>query len=445
MLHLTKGTAIPTVEQTLSILRGYQQIKPIYLDMDMLLMMHYKLKIKLTEYSKQLTALILRREDLCATPVRLINGMIADTKIEQYFNKTATGQLSLDKVSISNALDALQQLDYLPDSNLGLQEVINALQLYQAYNVLEKIQQAVGPLLNNKISDLRSFDGHRMLEVVPKWSAQNTGRLGMAEPAIQNLPHMIQSVVTAPEGYKLIHTDSGQVEPRITYSCYVRDPQIKRLIELYDDAYFGVLHYCTMPDYMISSATTDLTVNEITDDMKNNREKIKTFGNAIMYGSTSNPRNDSIKEKMIERIGKNPYRIKYCNELQARIDRGEKIFYTYFGTPIDISKSPKLAGGYDSYQLLKLAINNPIQGTAADLMRYSVMEAHRLCSKVKGATIVDYVHDAGCFYVPEDSYDVIGKELEDIVAYDVEGWIKIKAEPEIREHISSNELMHFYL
>ena len=82
-------------------------------------------------------------------------------------------------------------------------------------------------------------------------------------------------------------------------------------------------------------------------------------------------------------------------------------------------------------ELLKLAINNPIQATAADLMRLSVYEANKIMmNKAKKSYIVNYVHDAGSFAIHEDDYDKIADDLGDIVAYDVEGWLPIYAEPE---------------
>jgi DNA polymerase I-like protein with 3'-5' exonuclease and polymerase domains len=139
---------------------------------------------------------------------------------------------------------------------------------------------------------------------------------------------------------------------------------------------------------------------------------------------------------MIKRIGSHPARIEWTNELKNQISRGNTIFKTAFGTPINTAYSSKLtngnlrAGSIDE-EMLRLAINNPIQGTAADLMRVSVYEANRiLMNKAKKSYIINYVHDAGMFGIHEDEYDAVAKELSDIVSYDVDGWLPISAEPE---------------
>jgi DNA polymerase-1 len=280
-----------------------------------------------------------------------------------------------------------------------------------------------------------------MLILRPVWEKQNTGRIAMQRPAIQNLHRLIQEVITVPEGYVLLHTDSGQVEPRIVYSAFIKDPQIQALIRLYDDAYFGVLHYIFLPQEVINSGTTDFVAQEITDEMLENRKQLKTFNNAVMYGSKSNVSGNPIKAAMIKRIGEHPARIEWTNQLLEEIRRGNTVFKTAFGTPINTAYSSKLEGGNlraGSYEeeKLRLAINNPIQGTAADLMRVSVYEANRiLMNKAKKSYIINYVHDAGMFGIYEDEYDAVAKDLADIVAYDIDGWLPINAEPEFgRDH-----------
>jgi DNA polymerase I-like protein with 3'-5' exonuclease and polymerase domains len=139
---------------------------------------------------------------------------------------------------------------------------------------------------------------------------------------------------------------------------------------------------------------------------------------------------------MIKRIGNHPARIEWTNELKDQISHGNTVFKTAFGTPINTAYSSKLVGGNlragsIDEEMLRLAINNPIQGTAADLMRVSVYEANRiLMNNAKKSYIINYVHDAGMFGIYEDEYDAVAKELSDIVSYDVDGWLPISAEPE---------------
>lgn len=430
MIHVDSKTIIPSVDETLGILRMNNNLMPQYVDYDKLMQLIFFLDQRANTYGKDLFSVIGKPSGVQADG-NLKNYLIEHRVDLSAFGTTETGNISLDEESITMALESGKLSD----------EVINLISLYQKYSKTAKSRSTCMSLLQNPMSEKISCDGHRMLELRPVWAPQNTGRVGMQKPAVQNIQRELQEVLTVPKGYVLLHTDSGQIEPRIVYSVYIRDPQIQALIRLYDDAYFGVLHYVTMPMSDIMSGRMDFEKHEITPEMKENRKNIKTYNNAVMYGSTSNAAGDPIKDALINRIGKHPVRLQLCDRLMGEINRGVNIVKTAFGTPIDITKSAKLTPGNMhsesvTQQKLKLMINNPIQGTAADLMRVSVSEASRIImTRTKDTYIYNYVHDAGCFCISEDEFDKVKDDLADIVSYDVEGWLPIKAEPEFgRDH-----------
>lgn len=433
MLYLDKNTTIPSVEQTLNTLKLHNSMMPNYIDYDMLLMSIFKLNKLIDDNNRAFFSAL--GITTAAKKDSALKTLIIRNNLRGRFAETGTGEISLNKESIAMAVQS------------GLPEdIVQIIHFYMAASTYEKLRGQLVPFLQNPISTKLSFDGHRMLEVVPEWSAQNTGRVAMSKPAIQNMSREIQNLLTVPQGYKLIHTDSGQVEPRIVYSTFIQDKQIQELIRLYDDAYYGILHYVTMPEQYIHDQRMTFEKREITEEMKAGRKKIKTYGNAVMYGSTSNKEGDPVKDAMIQRIGNHPSRLSKIREIKDNLQRGNTVFKTYFGTSIDISKSKKIQEGssYGSQEdLIRLAINNPIQGTAADLMRYSVYSANKLLMGCRDSYIVNYVHDAGVFCVSEDEYDKVGKELMDIVSYHVDGWLPVSADGEIREHITSNVFTKF--
>lgn len=434
MIHVTRNTRIPSVEETLGTLRNHNSMMPQFVDFDKIMMDINFLQMEIENVSIPLFSVIGKPPKIDASEnMRNWLSMNADTSVFE-FGKTG---LSLSEDSINGALE----------SNVLSEEVELLIKTYQKYASLTRIRGTLVALLQNPVSNVPSCDGHRMLIIRPTWAAQNTGRVAMRDPALQNLPHSLQEIQTVPEGYVLLHTDSGQIEPRIIYSAFVRDAQIQALINLYNDAYFGVLHYVSLSDDVRMSGITDFSKMEITDQMKANRKTIKTYNNAVMYGSESNPSGDPIKESLIRCIGKHPSRIEWVEGLRAQIRRGETVFKTYFGTPIDTGNSAKLSDGNIraksiEEERIRLAINNPIQGTAADLMRLSVYEANKiLMNKAKKSYIINYVHDAGSFGIYEDEYDLVANELADIVSYDVEGWLPIHAEPEYGRDGGKNGLI----
>lgn len=422
MIHVTKDTYIPSVDETLGTLRLHNSMMPQFVDFDKVMMNINFLQCRIEDVSKPLFDVIGKpvgvdaRDNMSSYLVR--KGMTSGFK----FTKTG---ISLDADSIQGAFDS---------GNLD-EDTQHLLKLYQKYSSYARMRGTLVALLQNPISNVPSCDGHRMLIIRPTWWPQNTGRVAMRDPAVQNFAHELQEIVTVPQGYVKIHTDSGQIEPRIVYSVYIPDPQIQALIKLYNDAYYGLLHYCTMPMEMITSGSMDFKKMEITEEMAAGRKTIKTYGNAVMYGSTSNPTGDPVKAAMIKRIGNHTMRTALINKYNQQISMGITTFKTAFGTVIDTAASVKFDGpgmhaATPEEQRLRLAINNPIQGTAADLMRVSVYEANKLLMQSKKSYIIHYVHDAGVFAVHEDDYDKLAKPLGDIVSYQVDGWIPIYAEPE---------------
>ncbi len=78
-------------------------------------------------------------------------------------------------------------------------------------------------------------------------------------------------IITEPKGYTLIRCDSGQIEPRINFSYFVRDELIMNLITHYNDAYFGLMHYATAREEDIRRWRDDWSTFvpiTITDEVK---------------------------------------------------------------------------------------------------------------------------------------------------------------------------------
>ena len=54
---------------------------------------------------------------------------------------------------------------------------------------------------------------------------------------------------------------------------------------MYNDAYYGYVHYCTiLTEEQRRSGTLEIQPVEISETMKEKRKKFKTYGNAVMYG-----------------------------------------------------------------------------------------------------------------------------------------------------------------
>lgn len=428
MLHIARDTQVPSVDTCINILNRHNREFGIPLDYD-----------RMTEYLVYYTGRATRLRNSIASYLNISAYSLNDDVIVNFLKKnygiygllpTAEGQISLGKESVAAAI-ATGKYD---------KEISTILQMYSdAAHYMHIVAPFVKILRNNEIETELSAEGHRFVRVHPTWVPQNTGRIGAQNPGIHNIAKILCDIETVPKGWVYITVDSGQVDPMITNSEYINDPQIKRCISLYGDAYFGYIHYCTiLTDEDRISGRLDFEAVELSDEIKAKRKKFKTYGNAVMYGSESNPDNDPDKAAFIKYIGGNPKRRAWQADIERRVERGERTFYTAFGTPIDITKGPseknykdKKSEAYFKH-LVRNGINNPVQGSAADLMRLSIVAANNLLArKTEQSYILRYTHDSGTFAVHESELDTVLEDLRGITSYQVEGWLPIKCDEQI--------------
>ena len=287
--------SIPTVAETVGTLTKHTDNFGVPLDYD-----------RMTEYDAYYTikGMKCRREIIRYTGLTVDPKDFKDSHFAGILKSAGvvTGLLLTKKGDISLSAESL---DSVVNTGLYSDEIVQLIKLYKesiecfkAVSVFDKIYEAY------PISRTETFDNHRMIIVHPIWVPQNTGRIGAREPGIMNFGHNIHDVFTVPKGYRYIEVDSGQIEPRIIQSAYLNDQQLKKCTMLYNDAYYGYIHYCLfLTDVMRQSGTLDFQPIEITDEMKDLRKRFKTYGNATMYGSTENILNDPYKAAFIRYIG----------------------------------------------------------------------------------------------------------------------------------------------
>ena len=356
------------------------------------------------------------------------------------FSSTTKGGLSISDSSLEDFINT----NYYGD------EVTNKVKLFQTYLKYDKLRSSFEFALTfTKPCGLESEDGRRIALVKPDVVSQNTGRFAFQNPAFQNFPRFCKDIVVAPKGWTIISADSGQIEPKLIYGFYLPDKQIQELIKVYGDAYFAVLHYCTMPQADINNGLMNFTKHEITDEMASMRQRLKTYGNGVMYGSTSNPDKDSLKQSYIDRIGKHYLRVQWQNRVEKELSEGKKVFKTIFGTPIDIYQSTKVRNALTEderrMRLIHCAINNPVQGSAADLMGFSLRATNDLFRrKAPNSWITKFVHDEGQYCVYNDELDYVLEELQGHTAYNINDVVEIYNDPVFKRKISYDMVPYSY-
>lgn len=310
------------------------------------------------------------------------------------------------------------------------------LKIYQKYkNANNMVNKLFKMIEYDECTDLSS-NGHRMLMVHPEWNLLSTSRIQASNPNVQQIDRNLSDLIVAPKGYTLWRADSAQIEPCINFSTFLRDELIVRLILAYNDAYFGLWRYCALDKQEEMLLRQDFDTNykhiEINDELKENRQQLKRLTNAGSYGSSNLGNiNPDLAASYEQKIVKHPKRIAFEAQVVEAVQHGESTFYGLFGTPVVPEETPKYKRGEPGWMdhLVRCGINNPVQTTASELMTFSVHQAREILNRHPKSHICYYKHDEACFYLHDDDVsDGIMDELEGITAYNVKGWIPIKAD-----------------
>jgi DNA polymerase-1 len=250
-------------------------------------------------------------------------------------------------------------------------------------------------------------------------AATATGRLSSVNPNLQNIPirtelgREIRAAFTAPAGTQLLSADYSQIELRLL-AHFSKDPLLVRAYANNDD-----IHALT------ASEVFGVPI-EAMDKVTRNRAKAVNFG--IVYGISAFGLATQLGIPMaeakayIERYFARYHGVKLFIEKTLEETRKTGSARTLFGRlrPIpDIeSRNPNQRGFAE-----RTAINTPLQGTAADLIKLAMISIDRQLTERKLKTrMVLQVHDELLFEVPIDET----AEIEALVRREMEGAVKLE-------------------
>jgi DNA polymerase-1 len=221
-------------------------------------------------------------------------------------------------------------------------------------------------------------------------AATSTGRLASTDPNLQNIPvrteegRRIRQAFVAPEGSKLISADYSQIELRLL--AHIAD--VAQLKKAFADGLD--IHAMT------ASEIFDVPVKGMPAEVRRRAKAINfgivygisAFGLANQLGIARGEADDYIKKYFARFPGIRDYM-----EATKRAAREKGFVETLFGRRIHIreidSKNPTSRGGAE-----RAAINAPIQGTAADIIRRAMIRMPgALAAKALGARMLLQVHD----------------------------------------------------
>lgn len=231
-------------------------------------------------------------------------------------------------------------------------------------------------------------------------SVAATGRLSCQDPNLQNIPVRTKEGRKIREGFKpqqenwvYVSADYTQIELRLL-AHFSEDPTLMRAFQENQD-----IHTYT------ASLVFDIPKEQIT---KNMRAQAKAVNFGILYGQgpfgLSQEVGISMKEaslfikKYFERYPKVSEYIELCKQTASKT----KMTKTLMGRqrPIEeiTSKNPVLKAAAE-----RLAVNTPLQGTQADLIKMAMIEIDQIIQEknLQGFMILQ-IHDELIFEVPRE-------------------------------------------
>ncbi len=294
---------------------------------------------------------------------------------EVLFDRLGLPGMKKTKSGFSTDADTLERLrPYHPIIN----EILD-------YRAVSKLKSTYGDGLLAALSK----DGR--LHTQFKHAFTQTGRLSSAEPNLQNIPvrtpegrEMRRFFVSKGDGYVLVDADYSQIELRILAAL----SEDETMVETFRSG--GDIHTTT------ASQVFGVAPENVTSQM---RKSAKAVNFGIVYGisdfSLAGDIGVTKKEAAAYIEGyfaKYPRVKKY---LDAVCDRATDDGYvtTLFGRRRYI---PELASNKKTVQALgkRLAMNTPIQGTAADIIKIAMVRTERaLCDAGVDARLILQVHD----------------------------------------------------
>jgi DNA polymerase-1 len=237
-------------------------------------------------------------------------------------------------------------------------------------------------------------------------AAASTGRLASVDPNLQNIPirteegRRIRRAFIAPAGHKLVSADYSQIELRLL--AHIADvPALKQAFAEGVDIHA-----------MTASEMFGVPVQGMPREVRSRAKAINFgivygisgFGLANQLGIGRDEATDYIKKYFTRFPGIRDY-MEATKEYARKHGYVETLFGRRVHVPAITSKIPGHRGGAE-----RQAINAPIQGTAADIIRRAMIRIpDALANANLRAKMLLQVHDELIFEAPDDETDRVSE------------------------------------
>ncbi len=324
-----------------------------------------------------------------ASPIQLAQVLFQDLKLpSQNIKKGKTG--------FSTASSELEKLR-------GQHPIIEQIEAYRE----------VAKLLSTYIQPLPALaDTHARVHTTFHQTIAATGRLSSTDPNLQNIPirteygRRIRKAFIAPPGRSLLSCDYAQIELRLAAALAKDEALLKAFAEGQD------IHRTT------AAAMWNIPLEEVTADQ---RRAAKTVNFGVLYGqgafglSTGAGVTMAEAKEFIDRYFRVYKDLRRYLDATKGLAREHGYVETAFGRrrPVPDVQSPV---AMIRARAERMAINMPIQGTEADLLKLAMIEIDkRLPEWSKTARLLLQVHDELVFEVDTGEVETLATKLRTLM------------------------------
>jgi DNA polymerase I len=254
-----------------------------------------------------------------------------------------------------------------------------------------------------------------------------TGRLSSSNPNLQNIPirtafsRRIRAGFVPETGWSLVSADYSQIELRIL-AHLSQEPELVKAYNRGDDVH-------------TRTAQILLEKEEISSE---ERRLAKIINYGVIYGmgpqKFSRDIGVSVSEakKFIDAFNNRYARIfSYMQSVEAEVEA--KGFVTTVTGRRRYFRDIKHLSGHHKAGALRSAVNAPIQGTSADIIKIAMIKMHELLQDYQARLLLQ-VHDELVFEIPPDEIE----ELQALIKHTMESAMSLSVPLVVDVHVGKN-------
>ncbi|MCW3807573.1 DNA polymerase I [Plebeiibacterium marinum] len=377
-----------TTEMPLLLVLAEMEACGVKLDVDELNHFAIKLKNRIETLEKEIISMA-GVEFNIASPKQVGEILFEHLKIDAKAKKTKSGQYSTNEETLNKLKGKHEIIDKILEFR-GLKKLLNT------------YVEALPALVNAHTGKIHTTYNQAMVV---------TGRLSSTNPNLQNIPirdedgrEIRKSFITSDENHIFLSADYSQVELRLM-AHLSQDQHMLKAFNNGED-----IHAAT------ASKIYKVELDEVTDDM---RRKAKTANFGIIYGISAFGLSERLNisrseaKELIDGYFENFPQVKAYMDKSIEVAREQGFVETVFGRKRnlpDINSRNGVVRGMAE----RNAINAPIQGTAADIIKMAMVDIQKqLRDKHLKSRMILQVHDELNFDVAKDELEQVKKIVKE--------------------------------